>query len=82
MPRSRPMPRGGKTRRVGVVVSLRPFSPRRLRPRTFFRRALAGLVVCFAVLLMTGSPASAHAQLEGSDPVPGDVLSLAPSKVT
>jgi copper transport protein len=31
---------------------------------------------------MTGSPASAHAQLEGSDPVPGDVLSLAPSKVT
>jgi copper transport protein len=39
-------------------------------------------VVGFAILVLGGGTASAHAQLEGSDPVAGDVLAVAPSQVT
>jgi len=40
------------------------------------------MVAGLATLLFAGGPASAHAQLEGSDPVAGEVLAGAPSAVT
>jgi copper transport protein len=55
---------------------------RRLPSGPFFHRLLAGIMLGFAILVLSGSPASAHAQLEGSDPSAGDVLAVAPSQVT
>ena len=63
-------------------LSTRRLSTRRLSLRVFIRRVMAGIVVGFAMLVIVGSPASAHAQLEGSDPGAGDVLAVAPSQVT
>jgi len=40
------------------------------------------LAVGFAILLMTGSPASAHAELEASTPRSGEILTEAPSGIT
>ena len=72
---------GGNHRRAGVRLMPRPL-PGRPSSSRIVRRLLAGLAVGFAVLLMTGSPASAHAQLESSDPRPGEILTQAPSRVT
>lgn len=47
-----------------------------------FRRVLAGAAVGFVILVMAGSSASAHAQLEGSDPGAGDILQVAPTQVS
>jgi copper transport protein len=63
-------------------MTLRQLVARRLSSRIVVRRVLAAMAVGFAVLLMSGSPASAHAELESSDPVSGDVLAVAPSQVT
>ena len=71
----------GNHRRAGVRLMPRPL-PGRPSSSRIVRRLLAGLAVGFAVLLMTGSPASAHAQLESSDPRPGEILTQAPSRVT
>lgn len=71
----------GDHRRAGVLLLPHPPLGRPSSSR-IFHRVLAGLVVGFAVLLMTGSPASAHAQLESSDPGFGEILTQAPSRVT
>src|SRR4051812_50210582 len=49
--------------------------------RTIGRLALLAVLVLLALAAMTGT-APAHAQLEGSDPHAGDVLSAAPARVT
>jgi copper transport protein len=54
----------------------------RFSPRVFTRRVVAGVALSFALLVVGGSPASAHAQLEGSDPGAGEVLAVAPTRVT
>ncbi len=46
------------------------------------RRAVAVLLMAGAALLVAAPPASAHAQLEGSDPIPGEVRAVAPKEVT
>ena len=46
------------------------------------RRAVAVLLMAGAALLVTAPPASAHARLEGSDPIPGEVRPVAPKDVT
>src|SRR4051794_7026535 len=51
------------------------------RIRTIGRLALLAVLVLLALGAMTGT-ASAHAQLEGSDPHAGDILSTAPARVT
>ena len=85
-PRSRSIDRGNSDMLALAMTSPslfeRKLSLRRLSLRMFFRRVLAGIVVGFAILVISGSAASAHAQLEGSDPGAGDVLAVAPSQVT
>lgn len=46
------------------------------------RRAVAVLLMAGAALLVAAPPASAHARLEGSDPIPGEVRAVAPKEVT
>ena len=46
------------------------------------RRAVAVLLMAGAALLVAAPPASAHAQLEVSDPIPGEVRAVAPKEVT
>ena len=80
MHRSRPI-HDGKLRPAGVPVT--PRTPFGRGPSTrVVREVLAGLVVGFAILLMTGSPASAHAELEASNPRSGEILTEAPTAIT
>jgi copper transport protein len=65
-----------------LLVTSCSLSEGQFSPLTFFNRVLAGIVVGFVFLVMAGSSASAHAQLEGTDPSAGEVLAFAPSQVT
>ncbi|MGZ4777002.1 MAG: copper resistance CopC/CopD family protein [Oryzihumus sp.] len=59
----------------------RPAAPRAQR-WTALRRLLAAVLFAAGAALVAAVPASAHAQLEGSDPPAGVVLTSAPTHVT
>ncbi|GAA1976437.1 copper resistance protein CopC [Nocardioides panacihumi] len=55
---------------------------RRRRSRILAVRTALGTVVSAVLLLLTGGPAAAHAELESSDPAPDTVLTTAPRIVS